>query len=200
VRERGRTPLVIFTHGNAELAEQWVGQFAEPLSWGWAVLLLEYPGYGRSTGAPSEQSILETAAGAYDWARQDSRVDSGRIVPWGRSLGGGPAAWLGAHRAVAGLILESAFTSTRPLAARYLIPGFLVRDPFDNLSILQRYRGPLLVLHGRDDRIVPVAQGRALAGAVPGAQFHELPCGHNDCRRPWSTVQTFLDALDSSSR
>lgn len=193
----GPTPLIIFTHGNAELAEHWVGRFAEAGSWGWGVLLLEYPGYGRSAGTPSEQSIFEAAAAAYDWARRDSRVDAARIVAWGRSLGGGPAAWLAANRPLAGLILESAFTSTRDLMGRYLIPGFLVRDPFDSVRALQRYRGPLLVVHGRDDRIVPVAQGRTLAAIVDGAQFHELPCGHNDCQRPWTIVQPFLGQLQS---
>ena len=197
--ESGPTPLIVFTHGNAELAEQWVDQFAEPRSWGWAVLLVEYPGYGRTAGTPSERSILESEAAAYDWARRDPRVDSARIVAWGRSLGGGPAAWLAAHRPLAGLILESAFTSTRPLAARFLIPAFLVRDPFDNLSALRRYRGPLLVVHGRYDQVVPVAHGRALAAAVPGARLFELPCGHNDCARPWAVVRPFLRGLGSSA-
>jgi fermentation-respiration switch protein FrsA (DUF1100 family) len=195
----GPAPLIIFTHGNGELADQWTEEFADPRSWGWAVLLLEYPGYGRSTGTPSEQSIVQVAAAAYDWARQDARVDATRIVAYGRSLGGGPAAWLAANRSPAGIILESAFTSTRPLAARFLIPGFLVRDPFDNLSALREYRGPLLVVHGRDDSIVPVAHGRALAAAVPGAEFHELRCGHNDCPRPWALVRAFLLARGLTS-
>jgi fermentation-respiration switch protein FrsA (DUF1100 family) len=188
----GPAPLIIFMHGNAELADHWVEQFAEPRSWGWSALLLEYPGYGRSPGEPSESSIVSAAGAAYVWARGDPRVEASRIVAYGRSLGGGPAAWLAANRPLAATILESSFTSTRPLAARYGIPAILVRDPFDNLANLGRYRGPLLVLHGRDDRIVPLAHGRALAAAVSGGELHELPCGHNDCPRPWAQVRTFL--------
>ena len=82
----------------------------------------------------------------------------------------------------------------RPLAARYLLPGWMVRDPFDNLHALRDYRGPMLVLHGTADRIVPIAEGRALAAAVPGAEFHEMPCGHNDCDLPWETIRSFLSA------
>lgn len=188
----GPAPLIIFTHGNAELADYWVDEFDEPRSWGWAALLLEYPGYGRSPGAPSEQSIVSAAGAAFDWARREPRVDANRIVAYGRSLGGGAATWLAANRAPAAVILESAFTSTRPLAAQFGVPAFLVRDPFDSLAALRDYRGPLLVLHGREDRIIPIAHGRALAAGVPGAEFHELPCGHNDCPRPWAQVRAFL--------
>ncbi|MDP2317867.1 MAG: alpha/beta hydrolase [Acidobacteriota bacterium] len=170
----GPAPLVIFTHGNAELADYWVEQFGEPRSWGWAALLLEYPGYGRSPGAPSEQSIVNAAGAAYDWARGEPRVDANRIVAYGRSLGGGPATWLAANRSPAAIILESAFTSTRPLAARFGVPAFLVRDPFDALAALRDYRGPLLVLHGRDDQIIPVTHGRTLAPS-PARSFTSCP-------------------------
>ena len=185
-------PLLLWSHGNAELATDWVSAFDEPRSWGWAVLLLEYPGYGRSPGAPSERSITAAALAAYDWARADPRIDSTRIVPYGRSLGGGPATRLAVERPAAALILESAFTSVRAFAGRFFAPRFLVRDPFDNLSALRSYHGPLLVLHGSHDEVVPVAHGRALAGAVEGAELHELPCGHNDCPRSWQLVRRFL--------
>jgi uncharacterized protein len=188
----GPAPLFLFMHGNGELADYSIEEFAEPRRWGWAALLVEYPGYGRSAGRPSEAAIHAAVRAAYDWAARDPRVDASRIVAYGRSLGGGAAARFAADRPVAGLILESSFTSVRPLAARYLLPGFMVRDPFDNLAALTRYRGPALVLHGTDDDIIPVSHGRALAAAIPGAEFHELPCGHNDCARSWGLVRAFL--------
>ena len=70
-----RWPLMIFMHGNAELADHWVDQFEEPRSWGWAALLLECPGYGRSPGTPSEQSIVSAAAAAFDWATAERPAD-----------------------------------------------------------------------------------------------------------------------------
>jgi fermentation-respiration switch protein FrsA (DUF1100 family) len=188
----GPAPLLLFTHGNAELASDWVTEFDEPREWGWSVLILEYPGYGGAPGEPSEHSITEVALGAYDWAKGDPRVDSTRIVAYGRSLGGGAAARLAPERPIAALILESSFTSVRAFAHQFLAPGFVVRDPFDNLDALRRYRGPLLVLHGRRDEIIPIAHGRALAAAVSGAEFHELPCGHNDCPRSWALIGAFL--------
>jgi hypothetical protein len=119
-------------------------------------------------------------------------VDPARIVSYGRSLGGGVAARLATRRQVAALVLESSFTSLRSFARGFFAPGFLVRDPFDNLTELSRYRGPLLVLHGERDEVAPFAHGRALAAAVPGAVFVPMRCGHNDCERPWPDVLRFL--------
>ncbi len=196
---RGRAPLLIFLHGNGETADLWVDDFALPRKRGWAVLLVEYPGYGGTPGSPSERSIVTTSLAAYDWAIHDSRIDSSRMVIYGRSLGGGAATQLAIRRPVAALVLESAFTSVRPLAARFLVPGFLVRDPFDNLKALRDFRGPLLVMHGLRDDIVPPDQGRALAKAVPGSTFLPLPCGHNDCTRPWPEIFDWLDQAGVSA-
>ena len=106
-------------------------------------------------------------------------------------------AWERAEQEATRRFLESAAMAgrVRPLASRFFLPGFLVRDPFDTLAALARFRGPLLVLHGRDDTIIPPAHGRALAAAVPGAVFHELPCGHNDCPRAWTFIARFLQQV-----
>jgi len=200
VSGQGPAPLLIFTHGNAELAEYWVDEFEEPRSWGWGVLLVEYPGYGRSAGKPSEQSVKATILAAHDWAMSDPRVDAARVVAYGRSLGGAAAAQLAAERRISGIILESSFTSVRPLAARFLVPGFLVRDPFDNIKALRDFRGPMLVLHGLADQIIPISEGRALAAAVSGAELHELPCGHNDCPSQWGIIRAFLTSNDLTTR
>lgn len=192
----GPAPLIIFTHGNGELADDWIPAFEPPRTWGAAVLLVEYPGYGRAPGSPSEKSITEAVHAAYDWAAVDPRIDPAQIVAYGRSLGGGAAARLAVDRRVAALILESAFTSVADFAARFLAPSFLIRDPFDNRKTLPSYRGPLLVIHGRQDTIVPIEHGRELAALVPGARLHELNCGHNDCPREWRTIHTFLRESD----
>ena len=188
----GRAPLIIFMHGNAELADDWTGEFDEPRGSGVAVLLVEYPGDGRAPGSPSEKSITAAVTAAYDWAAADPRIDPTRIVAYGRSLGSGAAARLAVDRRVAALILESAFTSVADFAAAFLMPSFLIRDPFDNRQSLRAYRGPLLVIHGRQDEVVPISHGRELAAHVPGARLHELDCGHNDCPRQWETIAPFL--------
>jgi hypothetical protein len=193
-----RAPVILFAHGNGETADQWVDEFGDLRRNGWSVVLLEYPGYGGVPGAPSQASIIAAAVAAFDWAANDARIDRTRIIPYGRSLGGGAATRVAVSRPVAGLVLESAFTSVRPLAARFLVPGFLVRDPFDNLAALRRYRGPLLVVHGRRDEVIPFAHGQALAAAVPGTTFVPLDCGHNDCPRPWSAFLSWANGIPTT--
>lgn len=189
------SPVIMFFHGNAERAENWLTEFHPARAAGFAVLLVEYPGYGEAPGSPSQTSLTNAALAAYDWVRTRAGADRAAVIAYGRSLGGGVATRLATRRPVAALILESSFISARAFAGRFMAPGFLVRDPFDNLAELTDYAGPLLVLHGEHDEIAPVAHGRALAAAKRDGQFVSMPCGHNDCERPWPDVLTFLGRL-----
>lgn len=188
----GPAPLLVFFHGNAELIDFYPAQVDEPRRFGVGVLLVEFPGYGRSGGSPSESSVTEATLAAFDWALTEPRVDARRIVAHGRSLGGGAAAILAANRPVAGLILESTFTSVRTFARRFWVPSLAVRDPFDNLSRVTSFNGPVLVLHGDRDQVIPTEEGRTLAHAAKHAELHLMPGGHNDYERPWNVVRAFL--------
>jgi fermentation-respiration switch protein FrsA (DUF1100 family) len=190
-------PVVIFQHGNAEFIDYWADVMPAFSRLGVGVLLLEYPGYGRSTGRPSQRSIATGAVAAFDWLHNDRRVDPDRIVAMGRSLGGGAALVLTLERPVAALILQSTFTSVSSLASRaYWLPRFLVRDPFDNLAAAESYQGPALLFHGTYDDVIPFRHAQALTAASPRGTLVRLQCGHNDCPPSWevfwSTVRRFL--------
>lgn len=185
-------PALIFAHGNGELIDYWLEEFEIPRSWGLGVLLLEYPGYGRSGGRPSEESITDAATAAYDFLIARPDVDAGRIAGYGRSLGGGAVCALARERDVSALVLESAFTGVRDLARRYGLFGPLVRDPFDNLAAVREFEGPVLVIHGERDPMIPPSHGRALASAAAEGELILLDCGHNDCPRPWRVLHRFL--------
>ena len=190
----GAAPLLLFAHGNAERIDDWATAFDEPRREGFAVLLVEYPGYGRSGGSPSEDSIRDTLRAAYDAAAADPTVDPARIVAWGRSLGGGAAAGLSRERPLAALVLESTFTSVPDVAARMGMPTSFLRDRFDNLGAVAAFAGPILVLHGARDELVPVSHARRLHAAAARGTLETLPCGHNDCPWPWEKVRAFLAA------
>jgi hypothetical protein len=185
-------PLLIYAHGNGELIDHWLDAFEPARARGASALLVEYPGYGRSQGSPSEDSIRAALVAAFDLATGEHGFDRARIVGWGRSLGGGAVCALARERPLAALVLESTFTSVVRMARSFGLPAFLVRDPFDNLAALRAFGGPVLVLHGeRDEQIAP-AHARALHAAGRAAELHWLPCGHNDCARPWPLVLDFL--------
>jgi pimeloyl-ACP methyl ester carboxylesterase len=174
-------PAVIFAHGNAELIDFSAYEMQPFSELGLAVLLVEYPGYGRSQGKPSQKTITETLCAAYDRLAARKDIDATKIVFYGRSVGGGAVCALAAERPSAALILVSTFTSIRSMAAKYLVPGFLVRDPFDNLATVKRYPSPILIIHGRHDEIIPFRHGERLQQAAPQSELIAYACGHNDC-------------------
>ena len=178
-------PAVLFAHGNAELIDFWPDQLRGFISMGVGVLLVEYPGYGRSEGSPSQEHITEALIAGYDRLVLRSDVDSQRIVLFGRSLGGGAVCALAEERPSAALILMSTFKSIRSLSWRFMAPPFLVRDPFDNMRLVKKYESPLLVIHGRFDTLVPYSHGISLARAAKRSKMITYNCQHNDCPPSW---------------
>jgi uncharacterized protein len=174
----GPRPLMIFAHGNGEVIDYWLSSLHGFQERGIGVLLVEYPGYGRSTGSPSERSIRAGMDAAYDLIVRDPRVDPTRIFGFGQSLGGGAICLLARDRPLRALILQSTFTSLDGFAARWGAPAFLLRSHFDNLSLMRRFAGPVLVIHGRNDRVIPWEQGRRLAAAGAHTTFRLYECGH----------------------
>ncbi len=188
----GEGPLVIYTHSNGELIDHWADEFEILRESGVSVLLVEYPGYGRSSGTPSQNSITGSLVAAYDWAVAQPTVDPLRIVGYGRSLGGGVICALARERSLAAMILESTFTSVRDTSDRYGVPGFLFRSRFDSLSTVRSFPGPILLLHGERDNFIPVRHARRLQAAAPRSELQVMPCGHLDCPRSWPRITDFL--------
>ena len=194
---RGKpVPLVIFAHGNAERIEYNLEEMAPFQQWGLAVLLVEFPGYGRSKGSPSQATITDAFVAAYDQVSKRADVDADNIILYGRSIGGGAICSLLNQRPAAAVILVSTFTSVRAFAPRYLVPPFLVRDPFNNLAVIKNYAGPLLLIHGKHDEIIPYSHSIKLRDAAPKARLISYDCGHNDCppdwRAYWQEIELFL--------
>jgi uncharacterized protein len=197
-RAGGSRPLLIFAHGNGEVIDYWTEALEGFRERGIGVLLVEYPGYGRSGGTPSEASIGAALTAAYDRIVTDPRVDRTRILGFGQSLGGGAICLLSRRRPLTALILESTFTSLDTFAAAYLAPVFLLRDHFNNLDAVRAFAGPVLVIHGRHDPVVPWQQGRQLAAAARHGTFRLYDCGHL-CWQPqrlpfWNDATPFLRA------
>lgn len=180
-------PLVVFAHGNAEVIDHWPAMLAPYREMGVSVLLPEFRGYGRSAGSPSEESITDDFVHFVDLALARPEVDRARVVYHGRSLGGGVVCALAARRAPRALVLMSTFTSIADIMRAWLIPRSLVLDPFDNAAVLAHLDVPVLLVHGRRDRVVPFSHAERLRGVARGpVTFVEYASAdHNDCPPDW---------------
>jgi pimeloyl-ACP methyl ester carboxylesterase len=193
-------PLLILAHGNGDLIDYWLHSVTALRERGFGVFLVEYPGYGRSQGAPSYRAIRETYLLAYDTIIHHPQVDPQRIILFGHSIGGGAVNALAAERPSAGMILLSTFTSIRALAREQWLPGFAALDPFDNLGVVRDYPHPILIIHGSHDQTIPYHHGVALHAATQQGQLVSLECGHNGCiqdwDRFWHDLTPFLERTD----
>lgn len=195
--DAGSAPAVIVAHGNAELIDHWVDETTALRRLGFAVLLVEYPGYGRSEGSPSQANVTEAFVAAYDMLAARDDVDADRIVFLGRSLGGGVVCALAAERPPAALVLISTFKSVNAMAAeKFFVPPFFARDPFNNLKTLKNYPGAVLIAHGTRDSLIPYRHGVALHKASERGRLITYEAGHNNCPPDWpafwAEVERFL--------
>jgi fermentation-respiration switch protein FrsA (DUF1100 family) len=189
---RGAAALLLYSHGIRELIDMHVAQFDRVRAMNIGVLKVEYPGYGRSSGAPSEASLTAALVAGFDWAARDPRIDARRIVGYGRSLGGGAIAQLAARRPLAALVLESTFANFEDVVMKYGVPRSLLINHFDTRAVLERFPGPVLLLHGTRDRTFDDANARVLAAASKHATLRLLDCGHADCPPQWELLRSFL--------
>jgi fermentation-respiration switch protein FrsA (DUF1100 family) len=178
---------LLFFHGNAGNISHRLESIMIFNRLGLDVLIVDYRGYGQSTGKPSEPGTYRDAEAAWDYLVRTRGVEPGRIVIFGRSLGGAVGAWLAAQLPddgqPAAVIIESSFTSGADMARR-LYPVYparlLTRLKYPVADYVRHIGCAVLVVHSRDDEIVPFAMGQALyeAAREPKA-FIELRGDHN---------------------
>jgi len=201
----GADRAFLFLHGNAGNASHRLPNAALLVRLGASVLLLDYRGYGRSEGRPSESGVYTDARAALTHLVEAHGMAPERIVIFGRSLGGAVAVDVARDRPLGGVILESTFTSAADMARRIFgALGFAVRPftrgRFDSAAKIAELRAPLLFFHGNRDEIVPFELGRALFDAAPEPKrfITVRGAGHNDTIRiggePYlERIAAFLD-------
>ena len=198
-------PVVLFFHGNGENLEtlRWSRLFEELGELGVAVVVPDFPGYGRSSGVPTEHGLFATGDSGLAWARR--KHPRRPLVVCGWSLGAAVAiATVDRHpEAARGLIALSAWTTLAEVAVK-LFPEFAVkmmlREHYDSRTAARRIRIPALVVHGERDGLIPVAQGREIGSLLGGpTRWVEVPgAAHNDLlahREVWQEMGRFLNGL-----
>jgi len=169
-------PLMIYFGGNAEEVTSNAPLFVSMLE-GWSLLLVNYRGFGQSTGKPSEDALFRDSLLLYDLYASRQDVRHGSVVAMGWSLGTGVAVYLASERPARGVILASPYDSVISLARMYYpgVPSFLVKHKFDSISRAPGVSAPVLVATGTNDGIIPPEYSLRLAEAWGGrAEVLEL--------------------------
>lgn len=180
-RERG---TVLFFHGNAGNISHRLDTLRIFNALGYACFIFDYRGYGRSEGKPTEQGTYLDADAAWRYLVEQRRIAPQEIVYFGRSLGASVAAYLATKHLPKGLILESAFTSVGDFAAS-IYPVYptrlMARYRYNTRKYLESINCPLLIVHSRQDEIIPYKHGQQLFDhANEPKQLLTITGGHND--------------------
>jgi fermentation-respiration switch protein FrsA (DUF1100 family) len=182
--QRATRGLVIIFHGNAGNMGHRLDYLRMFHDLGLATLIIDYRGYGKSSGSPSEAGTYLDAETTWRHATQVLGFKPQRIVVFGESLGGAVAAQLAATHRPGALVLASTFSSVPDLGAEiypWLPIRLLANIEYSTLERLAQIDCPLLVIHSRDDETIPYRHGRRLFEAArPPKQFIEMTGSHNE--------------------
>jgi fermentation-respiration switch protein FrsA (DUF1100 family) len=177
-------PAFLWFHGNAGNISDRYDMMRVLVHIPARIFIIDYRGYGKSGGSPSESGLYRDAQAAWDYLVATRNIRPDRIIIFGESLGGAIAIELATHTAPAGLVAQSTFTSIADMAAT-MVPrplALLLRTKMNSLDKIARVSCPKLFIHSPADEVVPYRLGRRLfEAASEPKQFHEVPeAGHND--------------------
>lgn len=175
--------VVLLSHGNAgNMGDR--GPIAKIFhDLGLSVCMYDYGGYGESSGTSSETRCYEDARAVWQYLTREKSIDAKRIILYGHSLGCGPTIQLASEVQPGAVVVESGFRSVAAMAQRQypVYPvAVLVRHRFDNESKIASVHAPIMVIHSREDEMIPFAHGEALfKKANDPKTFLEIRGGHN---------------------
>jgi len=180
---RGNKLVVLYFHGNGGSLRMRVDRFRDLTKDGTGLVALSYRGYAGSSGTPTEAGLLSDALAAY--AFTTARYSAERVVVWGESLGSGVAVALASRMPVAYVILQSPFTSAADVGAHryWFVPvRLLMKDQFRSDLRISKITAPVLILHGEDDGVVPIALAERLYELInaPKRFVRLAGVGHED--------------------
>lgn len=177
--------LILYFHGNADNLQRWGAYAVDFTSLGYDIFMIDYRGYGKSTGTPTEANLYKDALTVWSWSH--SNIPSSRTILYGRSLGSAVASQLATIHTPYRLILETPFDELRGTLyapARPVLTAFPLRSQFPNKTFLPRVVCPITIIHGTDDWVVPLSSALQLKSLLKnGDQFEIIEGGgHRNLR------------------
>ncbi len=178
-------PTIIYFHGNAGNLMHRANFFSLLRDAGFGVLAIDYRGYGKSEGNPSEAGFYLDGRAAMDYATKTLRIPESRIIIYGESIGTGVAVQMATERKIAALVLQSPFTSMAAPASNqypFLPVNLLLKDRFDSINKIADIHVPILFFHGEKDALVPINLGKELFDKAnePKQHVYFPEVHHND--------------------
>lgn len=188
---------ILLSHGNAEDLGDMEFILSAFQKNGYNIVSYDYPGYGLSSGFPTEKSCYRAIETVYSYLTEELQINPNEIILFGRSVGGGPSCELARRNKVGGLILESTFTSAYRVLTHFRI--FPI-DKFNNIQKIKEITVPLLLIHGTDDKVIPISHSRRLFQKAnePRLYFEVENAGHNNVM--YEAGETYWETINSFSR
>ena len=195
----GKDNIILYYGGNAEEVSANIFDFIEFQDY--SVLLMNYRGYGKSTGSPGQNELFSDALHIYDALVSKSEIDYKNIVVFGRSLGSGVAAYISGQRRVSKIVLVTPYDSITNIAKKhyaFLPISCLLKHPFNSVEYLKNNTVPVLVLAAAEDTVIPSANTQALVNTLQNSCTYKVVKnrGHNDIQESteyWSAIHEFLN-------
>ncbi|MDE5091392.1 MAG: alpha/beta hydrolase [Trichodesmium sp. St16_bin4-tuft] len=150
---------ILYSHGNAEDLGEILPRLRDLRDIGFNIFSYDYQGYGTSQGKPSVKAAYQDVNAAYEYLTKKLGIPANKIIVYGRSVGGGPSVDLASRQPVAGLVIESSFTTAFRVVTRIPIYPF---DRFPNIDKIKSINCPVLVMHGNADQVIPFSHGQQL--------------------------------------
>ncbi len=155
--------LILYFHGNADNLKRW-GEYAiDFTSLGYDILMVDYRGYGKSTGTPTESNLYSDGDTVWNWAQNN--LPATRIILYGRSLGSAVASQLATIHPPDRLLLETPFDElqgTLYTPVRSVLTYFPLQSQFPNKAFLKKVTCPIVIFHGTEDWVVPLSSAEKL--------------------------------------
>jgi len=196
--------VFLMAHGNAGNITHRVDRImAWQRSLNVSVFVFDYRGYGRSAGKPNERGVYNDARAAYRWLTTDQGIAPDDVVFFGESLGTAVVLQLALEVPPRALILESPFTSAVEVGQRafpWLPVRWIMRNRFASIEKIGHYHGPLLIIHGTQDTVIPFAMGQTLFDRAnePKRFYAVAGADHNDVAMTGG--RPYMQAIDDFLR
>lgn len=180
-----KTKAILYFHGNAGDLSGWQFVAEDLLPSGLSIFIIDYRGYGKSTGSITEAGLYADADAALRFLNEKKKIKSDSVIIYGRSIGSGVAVDLASRKRCAGLVLESSYSSLATLANEkvpFFFPSFYLRAKFNNKDKINQVSAPIAFIHGADDTLIPPAHSQILFETFRGKKTFVLveKGQHND--------------------